>query len=58
MNTYRKTLTALAKTFAEAVFEDEDPREGGFDLSAGMYGPHVSEWLRNVAEKISGEKRS
>ncbi len=46
------TCTVLATGLAEAVFKDEQGGEG-FDLSAGLFGPHVSMWLRDVASQIS-----
>jgi hypothetical protein len=58
MSKYGMTLTVLATELAEAVAEDEKPENGGFDISAGMYGPHLSEWLRKVAERISDEERN
>lgn len=57
MSAYGMTLTVLATELAAAVVEDEKPENGGCDLAAGMYGPAVSEWLRKIAEQISGEKR-
>jgi len=51
------TLTVLCNGLAEAVAKDEAPEIGGFDLSAGMFGPNVSEWLRQTAEEISKEQR-
>lgn len=50
MNT--KTVMVLAGALAGAVLKDEAPEEGGFDLSAGMFGAHCSEWLRRVAAEI------
>ena len=48
----KQTLNTLAATLAEAVAKDETPEEGGCDLSAGMYGPNVSDWLRDVAARL------
>lgn len=45
-------LTDLAMGLAKAVALDEQPEEGGFDLSAGMFGSHVSAWLREIALKL------
>jgi len=39
----------LARGLSSAVERDEAPTEGGFDMSAGMYGAHVSLWLRRRA---------
>jgi hypothetical protein len=50
---YGMTLTVLCTQLAEAVGKDEAPEVGGFDLSAGMFGPHVSQWLRDVAATIA-----
>jgi hypothetical protein len=52
------TLTVLATGLAEAVNKDEEEvRAGhpdcGFDLSAGMFGTHVSAWLREVADAMA-----
>lgn len=58
MSAYGMTLTVLATELAAAVAEDEKPENGGCDLSAGLYGPAVSEWLRKLAEQLSGEKRT
>jgi hypothetical protein len=57
MSKYGMTLTVLCTELAEAVAKDEAPEEGGFDLSAGLFGSNVSEWLRKTAEAISGESR-
>lgn len=54
------TLTVLATGLAEAYAKDEaeakDPsvEDRGFDISAGMFGPHVSGWLREVATATQG----
>lgn len=47
-------LTVLCTGLAEAVRKDEAPEVGGFDLSAGMFGPHVSDWLRSMAAEVPG----
>jgi hypothetical protein len=46
-------LTVLATQLAEAVAKDETPEGGGCDLSAGMFGPNVSQWLREVADALN-----
>ena len=46
--THPEVLT-LAMGLSVAVERDEAPEEGGFDLSAGLYGTHVSVWLRRLA---------
>lgn len=46
------TVTILAKQLAEAVRKDEAPQEGGFDLSAGLFGTHVSDWIRATAGEM------
>lgn len=43
----------LAKELAEAVFEDENG--DGCDLSAGLFGPSVSAWLRQIAGSSTHE---
>jgi hypothetical protein len=52
MSAYGMILTVLCTNLAEAVAKDEAPEVGGFDLSAGMFGPNVSEWLRGVAVEL------
>lgn len=46
------TLTVLATQLAEAVAKDEAHKRGGCDLSAGMYGPNVKQWLRDLADAL------
>lgn len=45
------TLTVLATGLAEAVGKDE--AGDGCDLSAGLFGEHASQWLRDVAAFLS-----
>ncbi len=52
MSTYGVTVTILATQLAEAVLKDEAPEEGGFDLSAGMFGKHVSDWIRATEKEL------
>jgi hypothetical protein len=42
-------ISVLATGLAEAYAKDEAPEIGGFDISAGMFGPNVSDWVRSVA---------
>ncbi|MHB1530507.1 MAG: hypothetical protein ACYCXT_14050 [Acidiferrobacteraceae bacterium] len=42
-------VLVLAQGLSRAVERDEAPEEGGFDMSAGLYGTHVSLWLRRLA---------
>ncbi len=56
MSTYGITVTILATKLAEAVLADEAPEEGGFDLSAGMFGVNVSKWLRETACEFDASK--
>ncbi len=42
-------VLALARGLSQAVERDEAPEEVGFDLSAGLFGTHVSLWLRRLA---------
>ena len=42
-------VLALARGLSNAGERDEAPEEGGFDMSAGLYGAHVSLWLRRLA---------
>lgn len=51
------TVTVLATALADAVGKDETPENGGCDLSAGMFGPDVSAWLRQVAEELDRARR-
>jgi hypothetical protein len=53
MSAYRVLLTVLVTGLSEAVAKDESPEEGGCDLSAGLYGPHASQWMRNTASALS-----
>lgn len=55
MSKYGATLTVLCTTLSEAVLKDEAGE--GCDISAGLFGAHLSEWLRDTAETVSGEKR-
>ena len=50
------TCTVLATGLAEAVRKDEAPEAGGFDLSAGIFGPAVSAWLREVAVELESRR--
>lgn len=52
MSTLGITATILATELAEAVRKDEHPECGGFDLSGGMFGPNVSDWIRSVAKEL------
>lgn len=45
------TITVLATQLAEAVGKDEAEPDG-FDISAGLFGPHVSAWVRSVADEL------
>lgn len=55
MSAYGMTLTVLANGLADAVRKDEDTivEQGGYDISAGLFGVNVSAWLREVADQIS-----
>ncbi len=53
MSAHGMLLTVLCTQLAQAVAKDEAPEVGGFDLSAGMFGPNVSQWLRDTAEEFS-----
>jgi hypothetical protein len=46
------TLTVLCTGLVDAVNKDEAPEVGGFDLSAGLLGPNISQWLRDTAKVI------
>ncbi len=45
--------TVMATELVEAYAKDEDPTEGGFDISAGLFGTYVSAWLRSVAAVVA-----
>lgn len=49
----------FAKGLATAVAKDEEPEVGGFDLSAGLFGPNVSQWIRKIAlnARFAGRER-
>ncbi len=47
-------VTVLATGLSKAVEADE-ANEDGFDLSAGMFGINVSNWIREVAEELDNE---
>ena len=51
------TLSILATGLSTALLNDEQEFEdqGGFDISGGLYGKHVSNWIREV-ESIINEK--
>ena len=53
------TLTILATGLSEALLKDEQEFEeqGGFDISGGLYGKHVSDWLREVESALNGEQK-
>ena len=51
MSTYGITLTILATQLAEALAKDEAD-EVGFDISAGIFGKHLSDWLRATAKEL------
>lgn len=50
MGSFDMNCTLLALGLANAVAEDE--KDGGFDLSVGMFGLAVSQWLRGVATDL------
>lgn len=45
-------VLALARALSRVIELDEAPEEGGFDMSAGLYGAHVSLWLRRLATDV------
>jgi hypothetical protein len=49
------SLTVLCCGLSEALLKDEleFEEQGGYDISGGMYGVHVSNWLRLVADRAS-----
>ncbi len=48
MSANKLSLTILATQLVEAVVKDETPEAGGCDISAGMLGPNLSAWLRDL----------
>jgi hypothetical protein len=48
------TVTVLATGLAEAIQDDEANGEG-FDISAGMFGINLSNWIREVAQELNRE---
>lgn len=57
MSALGMTCTVMATELAQAVAEDETPEAGGCDLSAGMYGPSASAWLRSTASALDAAQR-
>ena len=55
MSGYAEELRSLVSGLAEAALADE--LSEGQDIAAGMLGPETSEWLRRIAERLSGEPR-
>ena len=53
MSAEKMILTVLATEFVQAVVKDETPEGGGCDLSAGLFGSHVSSWLRDLAATLA-----
>jgi len=58
MSAYGITITLLATGLAEAVANDQSTDACRYDIGNGKFGPNVSEWIRQVAEQLSGEKRA
>lgn len=52
MGTLGATETIIATEICNAVAADETPENGGCDLSAGMFGPALSQWVRDTAKHI------
>lgn len=53
MNRFDMNCTLLALGLANAVAEDEKDTTDGFDMSAGVFGLAVSQWLRGVARDLA-----
>lgn len=47
------TLTVLVTGLVKAYAADTAPEGEGCDIAAGLIGPNVSEWLRDVAATIA-----
>lgn len=52
MSTLGITQTVIATEIVKAVAADETPENGGCDISAGMFGPALSQWIREIAKHI------
>ena len=52
MSAYGMTVTLLATQLCEAIAKDEAPEAGGFDLSAGLFGKAISDWIRETAIEL------
>ena len=46
-------LKRLVSQLCDAIFEDEKPEIGGFDISAGLFGPNLSNWIRKLSKEIA-----
>lgn len=53
MSRFDMNCTLLALGLANAVAEGEKDTPDGFDMSAGMFGLAVSQWLRGVAQDLA-----
>lgn len=52
MSAVKMMITVIATQIAEAVAKDETPESGGCDISAGMFGPNLSKWIKELAQTI------
>jgi hypothetical protein len=67
MSKYGTTLTVLCTTLSEAIRKDDEKefasnggllKEGeGYDISSGLFGANLSEWLRSTAEAVAKKVR-
>lgn len=53
MSAQGMALTVLCTQLVDAVVKDELPEAGGCDISAGMFGPNLSQWLRDLAKELT-----
>lgn len=48
----------IASMIVDALLEDEKPESGGYDLTAGMFGPAFSKVIREIAcQNVSDSER-
>lgn len=56
MDARKLQLTYLVTKIAEAVAMDETVEAGGCDLSAGMFGPNMSDLIRDIVDLVNGDE--
>jgi hypothetical protein len=58
MSNLKLYQTIIATKLAQAVLKDEAPNEGGFDLSAGIFGTNVSNFIREIAKDFEAQNET